>query len=275
MPLPETFSPWEHLQNVVMQVQNRRVRKEFNDVGGDDWDPDITTSRASLRVACTLRDDDSILQTFIRLWLFDVTLLGASNLHPAIYGIPVTSFQESVKFLPQIRLYFSEDLAQVEDDFEPVEAEISFRLVGQTSTTLTQSEMRAYANKIRTAFAAGSGFTWKKGRLKASYKDQHHGYNMILTIWSEAEAKRVIEQVLDIQGHAPNWDFLTVNEPKQTFPIVPGFQNILGKSRRKPRERPIAYVRFRYAELKLHGLPNDITLVDRTGFRKNPVVQAS
>jgi len=211
----------------------------------------------------------------IRLWLFDVILFGASNLHPAIYGIPVTSFQESVKFLPQIRLYFSEDLTQVEEGFEAVEAEISFRLVGQTSTTLSHSEMQSYANKIRSAFASGSGFTWKKGRLKASYKDQHHGYNMILTVWSEAEAKRVIEQVLDIQGHTPDWDFLTVNEPKKTFPTIPGFQNILGKPRRKPRERPIAYVRFRYAELKLHGLPNDITLVDRTGFRRNPVIKAS
>lgn len=275
MPLPTGFSPWEHLQNVVMQVQNRRVREEFNDVGGDDWDENITTSRASLRVACTLRDDDSILQTMIRLWLFDIILQGASNLHPAIYGIPVTTFHESVQFFPQIRLYFMEDLAQVEEGFEPIEAEISFRLMGQTSTTLTQVEMQAYANKIRTVFSAGSGFTFKKGRLKASYKDQIRGYNMILTVWSEAEAKRVIEQVLDVQNHTPDWDHLTISEPKKSFPTLPGFQMILGKQRRKPRQRPIGTVRFRYAELKLHGLPNDITLVDRTGFRKNPVVRAS
>lgn len=275
MPLPQGFSQWEHLQGVVMQVQNKRVREEFNDVGGDDWDENITTSRASLRVACTLRDDDSALMTVTRLWLFDVILGGAKSMHPAIYGIPVTTFQESVQFFPQIRLYFMEDLAQVEEGFEPIDAEISFRLMGQTSTTLTQAEMQAYANRIRTVFSAGSGFTFKKGRLKASYKDQSRGYNMILTIWSEAEAKRVIEQVLSVQNHTPDWDFLTISEAKKTFPTIPGFQMILGKQRRKPRQRPIGTVRFRYAELKLHGLPNDITLIDRTGFRKNPVIRAS
>ncbi|MCY7272387.1 MAG: hypothetical protein LH702_01240, partial [Phormidesmis sp. CAN_BIN44] len=108
------------------------------------------------------------------------------------------------------------------------------------------------------------------------YKDPSKGYNFQLYIWNETEAKRVIEQVLDIRGHSPNWEkYLDGTTKKKTFPIVPGNQFLFGKSRRKPRERPIATVRFKYAELKIHGLPNDIQLVDRTGFRRNPLVKAA
>jgi hypothetical protein len=97
-----------------------------------------------------------------------------------------------------------------------------------------------------------------------------------LLAWNETEAKKVIEQVLDVRNHAPNWaQHLDGTTKKKTFATVPGTHMILGKTRRKPRERPIATVRFRYAELKLHGLPNDLQLIDMTGFRHNPLVKIS
>ncbi|MCY7274337.1 MAG: hypothetical protein LH702_11495, partial [Phormidesmis sp. CAN_BIN44] len=164
MALPQGFSTWEHLQTTIMQVQNRIVREEFNDVGDDTWDDDITTPRGSLRVASTLRDIDSALETLIKLVFFYVVLRKASDLQPALYGIPVTTFHDSVKFLPQVRLFFLEDTRDVEEGFSSVEADISFRLTGETGETLTKSEATVIANKIRTLFCAGNGFTWKKGR---------------------------------------------------------------------------------------------------------------
>ncbi|MBW4568619.1 MAG: hypothetical protein KME31_11510 [Tolypothrix carrinoi HA7290-LM1] len=62
---------------------------------------------------------------------------------------------------------------------------------------------------------------------------------------------------------------------EKTYPTIPGNQSILGKTRRKPRERPVAYVRFRWAELKLHGLVNDIILYDLTGYWRNALVKAA
>lgn len=275
MPLPEGFSSWEHLQQTLMQVQNRIVREEFNDLGDESWDDDITTSRGSLRVASTLRDEDSGLETLTKLLFFYVVLRKAADLQAPIYGIPVTTFQDSVKFLPQVRLFFLEDSHDVEHGFSPVEAEMTFRLIGETSETLTKQDATTIANKIRTLFCAGNGFTWKKGREVWTYKNPAQGYNLRLLAWNETEAKKVIEQVLDVRSHSPNWDkYLDGTTKKKTFATVPGTHLLYGKTRRKPRERPIATVRFRYAELKLHGLPNDIQLVDRTGFRHDPLVRA-
>lgn len=54
--LPNNFSEWEHLQSVLIRAQNKFVREEFKDLGGDDWIPDINTPRGSLRQACTHKD---------------------------------------------------------------------------------------------------------------------------------------------------------------------------------------------------------------------------
>ncbi|ARV63394.1 hypothetical protein BZZ01_32865 (plasmid) [Nostocales cyanobacterium HT-58-2] len=273
MSLPDGFSEFEFLQDTIKRVQNQIVHKEFSDLGDENWNPDITTGRGALRHACTLKDSDSADMLQMRLQLFYIILRKAQDLHPAIYGIPVTTFHESVEFFPQIRLFFLEDWEQVEEGYSPVEAEISFRLMHETSATMTHAKAEVFANKIRNLFASGQGFVWKKGREKWVYKDLSKGYDFRLLAWSESEAKKVIEQVLDIQGHSPDWNLLGVAVKKKTYTTVPGTHRVYGKQRRKPRERPIAYVRFRYAELKLWGLFNDITLVDRTGFRHNPLIR--
>ena len=274
MALPTGFSSWEHLQTTMMQVQNRIVRAEFSDVGDDSWDDDINTPRGTLRVASTLRDNDSALETINKLLFFYVVLRKAADLHPAIYGIPVTTFQENLKFFPQVRLFFLEDLSQVEDTYSPVAADVCFRLTGETSETITEASARVIATKIKSLFGSGAGFTWKKGRELWTYKDPARGYNFQLYSWNEAEAKKVIEQVLDIRSHTPDWEkYLDGTTKKKLFRTIPASTRIYGKTRRGARERPIATVRFRYAELKIHGLANDVQLMDRTGFRNNPLVK--
>lgn len=274
MPLPTTFSPWEHLQSVLMQVQNRRVRADFNDVGGDDWDEDITTSRASLRVACTLRDDDSILQTLIRLWLFDIILKGASNLHPAIYGIPTTVYQEMVRFMPQVKLRFYQDLSSLPDGETPLEAEITFRVQGETSASMTPAKALVLANKIKAEFTVSGGYRWRKGRVEVSYSDLEKGYSLMIYAYSEAEGKEVISKILSLQGDAPDWKKQKKHELGEEPPLNPGNQFIYGKSRKAPRRYPVGYVRFRYATLSLHGMPNDVVLVDTTGLLNQPLLTA-
>lgn len=274
MPLPSTFTPWEHLQGIILQLQNRRVRDEFNDVGPDDWDENITTSRASLRVACTLRDDDSAMMTLIRLWLFDIILKGASSLHPAIYGIPSIDFQETVKFHPQVTLHFTEDTEAVPDESTPIRAEISYRLVNETAETMTPAKATSLANEIKNTFATSGGYRWRKGHYKINYTDQKRGYFFRVLAYNEAEGREVIQRVLSLNEHTLNDDLLSISETRRPLPTTPGNQLVYGKQRRKPRDRPIGYVRFRYAQMDLHGLPESIVLVDRTGFHKRAIVRA-
>jgi hypothetical protein len=268
MPLPDNFSPAEHLQDVVMLTQNKIVRAEFNDVGDDDWVHDITTPRASLRVACTHVDTDSVDMTLIRLWLYYGVLRKAQDFHPAIYGIPATSFQETNKIHPQVHLYFEEKSTEADPGYSILRSQVSFRLMNETTDTLTKAEATALGTKIKSLFNSGAAFFWKRGKELASYVDQEKGYYFQILVFNETEAKKVIEQVLDIRGHSPTWKKLNMHkntEPATTYPTVPVTKVIMGKSVKQPRRRPVGTVRFVNAVLMLHGKPDPIVLYDPSG----------
>jgi hypothetical protein len=270
MPLPAGFSEWEHLQDQVRIEHNKKARKWFLGVDDDD----IATPRASIKHACIIKDDDTATMTLLRLWLFEVTVGHAQNFHPPLYTIPSLAFQDHAKFKPQITLYFAEDYDDVEAGEVKVTGEISIRLIKETDSTLTNADVTSYANKIKTLFATGSGFIWRKGKYMFSYTDTEKGYRLKILATTEAEAKRIIEQVLDIQSHTPDWDNLNKNEAANTstkYPTVPPRKTILGKSRKMPRRRAVASVKFQYALLHIYGLPNPIVLVDRSWKYRDPI----
>lgn len=271
MPLPD--NTWEHLQSTLIKTQNRIVREEFSDVNEDD---DIVLPRANLKVASLHLDSDNALVSILRLWLFYIIIGKAKDLQPAIYGIPITDFQEYRRFKPQIFLYFLEDQDDVEQGYARVAGEIKFRLMNQTAETLSEAELRSYANKVKTNFGAANGFVWKKGKLLASYADPKRGYKMQLLCRNESEAKKVVEQVLDIQSHTPDWKYLNVSQNQETssaYPTIPPTDFILGRSRRLPRKRPIADARFQWAVAHIWGLPNPVVLYDRVFRYKAPLVE--
>lgn len=276
MPLPEGFSEWEHLQDVLRQTQNRVVREAFADIS-EVSDDDITAPRSSLRWACLLKDDDSAVMTQLRLWMFYGILRKAKDFHPAMFATPVTTYQTMFRYKPQIKLYFAEDSIDLEPGFDPIDGEINFRLMHEDATTLTMSEVTNYANKIKTLFASGTGFIWKKGKIMGTYTDMDKGYKLQILARDRNEVKRVVEQVLDIQNHSPEWKRLKFNEndePTLAYPTLPETKNILGKNYRMPRYRPIADVRFKYSLIHVHGRPQPIVLVDRTGYYRETVVSA-
>lgn len=271
--MPE--NSWEHLQSVLMHVHNRRVREEFSDIADDD---DISTPRSSLRTACKMTDDDSAIIALMRMMLFYMPLRKASDMHPPLYTTPVSTYQESIKFAPQVVLYFKEDLSDVDTGYAPIEAEISFRLVNESSQTYTEAKARLLANKVKQEFTmAGAGgrtgYRWKKGRVKLSYRNPDDGYQLLINAFSEVEGKEVLNKVLDLQGHVLDGDKLSISQLDSTPPIVPPIQMIYGKSRRLPRKRPVGFVRFIYADLHIHGMPNAITLLDMSRRRSKPLVK--
>jgi hypothetical protein len=270
MSLPEGFNEWEHLQDQIRIEHNKRARKWFTGVDDDS----IATPRASIKHACLIKDDDTAVMTLIRLWLFEVFVGHAQNFHPPLYTIPSLAFQDHAKHKPQISLYFKEDRDDVDPGESPVTGEISIRLTNETESSLTNAEVTSYANKIKSLFGSANGFLWRKGKYNFSYTDTEKGYRLNILATTETEAKRVIEQILDIQSHSPDWDNLNKNEAVNAstkYPITPPKKTILGKSRKMPRRRPVATVRFQYALMHLYGLPNPIVLVDRTFKYRDPV----
>jgi hypothetical protein len=280
MPLPEPFSDIEHLQLVIRRYLNKQIREDFRDIfgDGDTWEPEVGTTRGSMLRALLHEDSDPIHVTTARMMLYYFTYGAAKAMQPDIYGSTIVNFDRQVRYKPQITLYFNNKGYNPNKKNELVEGEISFRLMNESSTTITQTELERYAAKIKTLFAGSTKFVWHKGKTIASYTEIDKGYRLKLLVTNESEAKRIIEQVLDIQSHIPDWQYLNINinaEPAERFPNAPGNQTILGKVREKPKPRPVEDVIFRYATCNIHGLGRGINLVDTTFTRGNALKRAA
>ena len=260
MALPAGFNEFEHLQSVYRQTINRIVREEFDDVE-DDLSPDITTPRGSLKNACLHKDEDSGVMTQMRTDLFYLVLGGINVKALEFYGMPITTFHESVEFLPQVVLHFREPALEAKAAKRyPLRSQVGFRLLDKN---LTLAEANTLARRIKDLFATPK-FHYKKGHVKVSYRDKDKGYELILTVFSEAEARRIIEQTLDINGHIPDWELMSNTESGQNF-TTKRTKLILGKTVELPKRRQIGNVYFHHAELKMHGLVRDVILCDTSG----------
>jgi hypothetical protein len=260
MALPAGFNEFEHLQSVYRQTINQIIRQEFSDVE-DDASPNITTPRGSLKNACLHKDNDSAAMTQMRTDLFYLILGGINVKALEFYGIPITTFHESVVFLPQVVLHFREtpEDAKAANRY-PLRGQVGFRLLDKNPS---KAEAVALGQRIKNLFATPK-FRYKKGRVKVSYKDKDKGYQMILTVFDEAEARRVIQQTLEINNHTPDWELLADTESGRNF-TVKRTKQILGKTVELPKHRQIGNVYFHHAELKIHGLVNDVILCDTSG----------
>jgi hypothetical protein len=153
-------------------------------------------------------------------------------------------------------LEFLEDELDVEAGYSRVDGRISFRLMNEDSESISKAELISIAKKIKTEFGEPKEYVWKKGKDLASYVDKANGYQFQLLVKNKQDAKDLIGKVLSLNSNTPNWDKLSYKEadsPTGAYPTVAGTQNILGKSYKQPRIRPIADVRFQYAYCFIMG----------------------
>ncbi|MBA3920325.1 MAG: hypothetical protein H0X31_00910 [Nostocaceae cyanobacterium] len=269
MALPDDFSPAQHLLEMLISTHNKGVQQTFVGVP----DNDIEHALGGMKLACLLTIDDTVDMILLRLMLFWFEFKG--ELPTPVYSIPVEDYQSELQipFRPQIKLLFQEDwsIKLAENKFRRATAQISWRLIHQTSQTISPVLAKELATIIKQNFSLNHGFTWEKGHTKVVYKDAINGIYFQLLAASEGEAVRVIEKVLGVAGVSYNIEHLSIAQSRREFPATPGFQEIYGKERRKPRKRPITMVRFFRAELHVYGLPSPVVLVD-TLNRGNPLV---
>jgi hypothetical protein len=276
MALPPDFGHWEHLQDTIRREQNKQVKRYFKDLAttGQDWVPNLNTARDKLRVACTHDDKDTAIMALIRLYLFyDVLGFGNKNLG-VFYGIPLQEYEESVRYKPQVLLYFSQDKQAVAKDYSPIEAKIRFRLNNETSHTMTEAKAKAIAQEIKLKFLEnGKGITFTKGATIFTYKDKEHGLDLQLYCYQRSDAEELIKKCCDLRNTTYHPDRLTEHSPTQKSKnLSMGNEVIYGKPQKKKRWRPTAKVRFRYAFLYVSGLKAPIPLVDLTGNYFNALV---
>ena len=266
MTLPENFSHWQHLKDMLRLNHNKLVAHYFRDLGPE-WKPDISTNRGALRTASTIDDNDTSVMTLIRLYLFHEILGYSKSRLGVFYGIPSENFQESVQGVPQVFMYFSQDNASVPDGTPIVDAEYSFRLMDETSASMTQVKALSLAKKIKQEFVSeNKGIVFTKGKIIYKYYDEDNGYRLRIYGSTESDAIDVIKRMLAVQNHSFEEDYLTVSTPKaKSVNKSTKKELVYGKQRTKKRYRPTANVRFKYAYLYIHGLNKPIYLVDLTG----------
>lgn len=175
---------------------------------------------------------------------------------------------------PQIILYFLEKKADVEKGYRPVPGEIKFRIMDKESDTLTQADVQALAERIKAKFAQPQ-LAWYKGKEMVSYTDWEKGYQLQILCRDKAVGRAIVGQVLDIRSHSldsKNLNHTVTEGAMERYPTIPERVLILGESHKLERQRPMATVWFQYAELRLWGRLEPVTLVDLTGKRLKPVV---
>lgn len=277
MPLPDNFSPTEHLQDQVKRLVNKSVARYFKDLGGENWDPpaDLKAApRASLRLACTHQELDTINQTVTRLFLYYMVVRRDELTESSFYGLPVAEVQATVRFRPQIVLTFVESFQTVTNNEQPVTGRISFRLQNETDTTITEAKLRAIAQLIKTRFGGSTPKRWQKGKSMATYVDKERGYGFQILCRLRSEARELITDVLALQEHTPEWERFVWHEneePGTAYDESPGQQMVLGALRRKPRRRPNKDVFFESAACLIWGMPRAIVLYSVHG-RGKPLI---
>ena len=81
-------------------------------------------------------------------------------------------------------------------------------------------------------------------------------------VTTELEAKRIIQEVLNIENKTPNWDNFRLHIPAKENTNIIRTEYIYGKQRKVPRWRPKENVKFKYAYIKIHGIPKPQYIVD-------------
>ncbi|GET40698.1 hypothetical protein [Microseira wollei] len=133
---------------------------------------------------------------------------------------------------------------------------------------ITESQALSFGQKIKSIFVANDGLVWRKGKELLSYCDWQLGYQWQILGRQRTEGRRIVEKVLAIQDHIPDWENANyiVNEAANSrYPTLPPTKPMLGKLKRMPRERPMANVRFRYAAILVRGMTQPTILYEQGG----------
>jgi hypothetical protein len=255
---------FEHLQSIFRQIHNQLVNEFFRNVEVPEIIEDIRNipSKASLKKACLIRDNDTASVMDMRVQLFTIIKGERGLLMPNYEKIT-----RKRRHKPQITLYFSEKIEDVEEGYEPVTGEISFRIMDAGSDDdISESQALTFGRRIKTIFGGGQGLLWRKGKDLLSYCDWDRGYQLQILCRSKEEGKRIVEKVLEIQNHTPDWqnaNYKANEAPSTRYPTIPPTKTIFGKTKRMPRERPIADVYFRYAAILIRGMMQPVVVYEQ------------
>lgn len=246
---------------------NAEVFRHFRDLDGV-----LDTNRTNLRNSLLIQANESRTSAMFKIQYFR-DFVQKVHLKPTIIGIEKEELdmQLSVEYKPHVILHFRQDLEAVPDGFTPLRVRISFRLVNESATTLTQANLNTLATQIKNELAINNGYTFDKGKVHCKYTDKENGYDFWTFVLNEAEGEQLAKKIVSIRGHTFDPDKFRANTPNKDSLNIPGNIVILGESAKKARWRPTGRVRFQYADLMIRNKMEPICLVDRSWMRSKTI----
>lgn len=264
---------WKNLRDFLRKSYNREVNEWFRDI--NDPVPDNTAPRNQAKRACLILPKETQNSALLKVLNFRF-VVQRTHLRPHVFGTPIGTVNAQRKYRPQIVFQFLEDVDDIVAGYDRIDSKISYRLMNETSDTITVSELTAIATRIKASFGIGDGFIWRKGKDLASYTDWDKGYQLQLLVRNKTDAREIVTLILGTNGDRPIWskfNYKENEEPTTAYPTIPPTQRILGQTYRESRIRPIASVRFQYAYCSIWGKPQSVILYDRSFTYLNTLVE--
>lgn len=178
---------------------------------------------------------------------------------------PIDEPTKSKTYKPFVTIHFKEDEDRLTGKSGLNTGEVSFRLMNETSESITQVKINKIAEKIEQIFDTSNKYVWRKGKQYVTYRDLEQGYQFQILCPDKSEAKDLIKNVLLIQNHTYEPKNLKVHideDEASNYPSNPGTIRILGETVEKPKLRPSVSVRFTHATIQVWARRKPVTIVD-------------
>lgn len=240
---------------------------------------EVTPNRENKEQRIILAGPQELVKQQVVATLADYQLMADKDVGVVYNFEPERALNRTYK--PHLILWFQEskeDFAarrKLDNKASRGKGRISFRLMNQDTETMTMDFVTQLANKVKGKFG-NPPLQWNKGKLLYSYTDWDKGYQLQLLVTSESEALRIIEQVLDLQGHSVDREKVQQARnlaPEKAYDETPKKKNILGKLVEPPTKRKECKVKFVYAQMFLEGNLHPVTLYDRSKRYRETVVR--
>jgi len=174
----------------------------------------------------------------------------------------------SRKGFPKIKIYFLEDILDVEPGYRALKTELKITIMKaewKNISNISKNDIEQIAKAVKNVFY---NFVIKKGKLTCSYKNLEQGYDNWTYVRTREEGKRIMTAVVNVLGHTLDRKFLKFTETDDeagAYPIVPEPITAFGEQIKTSRRRPIAETKFTHATISLPGLTEPLRLVDSAG----------
>ncbi|MHC5598773.1 MAG: hypothetical protein ACYTXC_23020 [Nostoc sp.] len=229
---------------------NAEVNAHFDDTSAD-------AGRNAAKNLCLITSTDSMQIALQRQSFFYHQVLKIQN-KPIIIGQPKTIFDSEVTYHPEISIEFLQDFTSVPKGKQPKDARISWRLMNETSESLTVAKINNVAGLVYQQFFQNNVFNFNKGKVIGWYTSPTDGLHLQLYCLDVTEAERVAKYVVQAVGKTWNDNIFKTTTPKRNNLTPPEQITILGKQQNAPTWRPNVMVKAHKAYMNVWGTENKV-----------------